>query len=259
MPIKSDMPNEDEIFALAKSTGAASAVQSIKETDLFGQEKPDEKYIEINEFSQTQLIRERARTASVLLQKEGTPFSAAALKEILFYSSLVNVPEQFIGKKTDNKELVEFSIYLTSATAEQIITEMQTREILKKQTNKEVKKQNSKKTKQQNNKVKKEDDKKEGVSNSSKAENTDISKDGQAKKDIKKDLDFSILNNIIKDSKLTFFYPYNFKILNDVPVGILSITPYEENQHIIKFEIKNNTQNFFIVANISVKILGNRF
>jgi hypothetical protein len=245
--IKSDMPNEGEIFASAKSTGAASAVQSIKETDLFGQEKPAEKYIEINELSQTQA--QGGQVSRAFSSQGAGAFQNIELKEIVFYSSLANIPEKFIGKKTDDKERSEFSIYLTSAAAEQIIAQIKTDKAAKKQVGKDAKKQNNKAG--ANN---------ASVSNSSssKAENakTQKDKDGQAKKEAKKELDFSILNKAVKDSKLTFFYPYNFKTLNNVSVGILSITPYEENQHIIKFEIKNNTQNFFIAANISVKSSG---
>jgi hypothetical protein len=216
--IKSDVVVEN------RELPTTAAAQSIKETDLFGREKPHEKIIEVNEFSEARQISAKAMPAAALSQTTGTSFSPAALKEILFYSSSPNIPEQFIGKKTNNKELTEFSI-------EQI----QSNRILKKQNNKETKKQTNKTTK------------KEGQLNTA-----------HAKKEVKNELDFSILNKAIEDSKLTFFYPYNFKTFNDVSVGILSVTPYKDNQHIIKFEIKNNTPNFFIIANISVKNAGNQ-
>jgi hypothetical protein len=44
--------------------------------------------------------------------------------------------------------------------------------------------------------------------------------------------------------------------MSDVSIGIVTITPCEDEQHIIKFEIRNNTSNFFIISNISVKNAG---
>jgi glucan-binding YG repeat protein len=91
--------------------------------------------------------------------------------------------------------------------------------------------------------------KKQSENKESKSQTEESTAPQSAKKETKHD--YNTYNNIIKNSRKTFFFPDNFKNISDVAAGVISITPYED-KHIVKFQIQNKSSGYFFVANTAL-------
>lgn len=62
---------------------------------------------------------------------------------------------------------------------------------------------------------------------------------------------YYILNNIVKDSSKTYFFPLTEQNLRNVIIRIHSVTPYQD-KHILKFQIANAQREYFFIANLAL-------
>lgn len=67
----------------------------------------------------------------------------------------------------------------------------------------------------------------------------------------KKD-EFSTYSKAVSDGMSSFFFNNSKSIIKDVTVEVLSLTPFQGEQDIIKFRITNNQPEFFFILNVSL-------
>lgn len=162
--------------------------------------------------------------------------SEPTLKKFNFYTEEKDLPKDFIGTTTDNKQQADF-IIMSKTPIKQEVKKAITPVI--------------KQTKQKQEPKKEIQEKKETVEEPKKQEEVPptVKEDNEVKEET---FNYSILNDIIKNNHKTYFYADNFKNNSDVAVGVYSLTPYKE-YHIIKFQVKNNSTSYFFIGNIEIK------
>jgi hypothetical protein len=212
------------LFAVVFPQKKYQIQSDIKEGELLGGSDPntlDGPIIEnkVNDNLSVEILNERG---------QGTGVVMSDYAEIYFFTELGSetIPNTFIAKKTDTKDNATIFVF-SSAT----IPTPPIRKTPNVPTQTKPQPRNT-------------------VANNESKVTTNSSSD---EKPQARPLTYGMLNHIVSESKLTYFYPFNFRNFDDVSVGVLSITPYEDSQ-IIKFQIDNNTSRFFFIANFSIEI-----
>lgn len=155
------------------------------------------------------------------------------LEKISLYTQEKSLPQEFIAVKTDDKNQSDFIII------------SKTQNIQDKKAPTPITKQPKQ---EQKSKPKAEEPKKQ-----EEIPPTPITVAEEDTEPKEETFNYSILNDIIKTNKKTYFYADNFKNNSDVAVGVYSLTPYKD-YHIIKFQVKNNSTSYFFIGNIEIKI-----
>lgn len=64
---------------------------------------------------------------------------------------------------------------------------------------------------------------------------------------------FHLLNDAVKSSQNSYFYSDKSASIKNVTVTVLSLTPYQSNKDILKFQITNDqVQDYFFITNIAL-------
>lgn len=236
------------LFAVVFPQKKYRVSDDIREGDLYNAPAEREnKKLNVGHQTQNPGETQEVNTEINILEESYQRAKTPDLPEIGFYTEISDIPAAFIGKKT-SKQAAQFVIFLTETTASSAFAfESKKAEGTSRRTERVgVAKTEVLRSTDATKKSEQKDRRKEKQEKI----NADDGKEGKVQ------LDFSVLNKAISASSLTYFYPFNFKNIDDVSVGILSITPYADNTQIIKFRVDNDTSAYFFIANVSAEVDG---